>query len=81
MIATEIFTGQTPAEDFRDELQRMMKDAALKLGCSVEELKYRFDNNGVVEIARMESSEVVEMETKRIHKKNVKKLRKLKGLN
>jgi hypothetical protein len=81
MIATEIFTGKTPAEEFREELVEQMKAAALELGCDVEELKYRIDNVGIVEIARMEPDEISQMETDRVRKKQMKAIRKMRGVN
>lgn len=62
-----IFTGEPEdlAEEFRKELKTMMKAAALKMGCSVEMLKYRVDNFGVVEIEKMDEDEAKAMEIER----------------
>lgn len=73
--------NKTPAEDFRIELKTMLKKAALQMGCAVEQLKYRFGNNGVVEIAIMDEGEMSKMEEDRIRKKNVKLIRKMRSMN
>jgi hypothetical protein len=77
----KIYRGDTPADEFKAELTEMMKDAAIKFKCDVHQLKCRFANNGVVEIAKMDADEISEMEKKRIAKKNVKKIREQRGLN
>lgn len=63
----KIFTGEPEdlAEEFRKELKTMMKAAALQMGCSVEMLKYRVDNSGMVEIEKMEPDEAKAMEIQR----------------
>ncbi len=57
-----LYRGETPVEElqreFTDELKTMLKEAALKVGCSVEELKYRVSNDGIVEIQRMTLEEM-----------------------
>ena len=62
----KIHTGEAEdlAEEFRKELTHMMKAAALKMGCPVELLKYRVDNQGMVEIQKMEQdTKLAELKT------------------
>ena len=77
-----IYTGEPEdlAEEFRKELKTMMKAAALKMGCSVEMLKYRVDNTGVVEIEKMEPDEAKAMEIARKQAKLKKHILERKGL-
>ena len=57
-----IITPEKPVDqlqrDFTRELKSKMKEAALLLHCSVEELKYRVNNTGIVEIERMDKAEM-----------------------
>jgi hypothetical protein len=66
----KILTNETPVEqlqrDFTEELKDMMKQAAKRLGCPVEHLKYRVDNVGVVEIEQMDSQEAEDMRREEI---------------
>lgn len=81
----KIYKGQTPDEEiqqaFKDEMIGIMKDAALKMGCDVNWLKYRVDNLGRVEVAKMTEEEMVKSETERLRVKRLKAIRKIKGLN
>ena len=45
---------QELAEEFRKETKAKLKEAAIKLKCAPEELKYRIvdDDNGIIEIQR-----------------------------
>lgn len=81
MISTAIFTGKTPAEDFRAELIEKMKATALELNCPPEQLKCRFTSGGLVEIAKMEPDEMVFAEKCRIRKRNFNTIGKAKGLD
>lgn len=76
-----IYTGEPEdlAEEFRRELTHMMKAAALRMSCPVELLKYRVDNNGVVEIQKMEPDEAKAMELARKQNKLRKQIMKAKG--
>lgn len=82
---TKIFKGETPLEElgqaFRDEVEGMLKDAALKLNCAVEELKYRFDNLGRVEVVRMTLMEMKQAEEERQLELRKKKIRRVKGMD
>ena len=82
MIQPQIYTGQPEdvAEEFKDEVKGFLEDAAIKLGCNVEELKYRVNNVGIVEVERMDGHEIAQMEADRIHKKNIDIIKKRKGL-
>lgn len=86
MVArTKVYTGESPVEEiqqaFKEEMAEIMKDAALKLGCSVDELKYRFDNLGRVEVVRMTPEEMSEFELKRFCENKRKTIRRVKGLD
>lgn len=78
-----ILTNETPTEElkrrFSDEVRGMMKKAALRLGCDVEELKYRVNNAGVVEIQRMDPGEFISLAAKEVRQKRVSKIHKLRG--
>ena len=78
-----IITNETPTEElkrrFADEVRGMMKKAALNLGCDVEELKYRVNNAGVVEIQRMELSELIDLAAKEAIQSRELKIRKRRG--
>lgn len=79
----KIHTGEPEdlAEEFRKELKTMMKAAALQMGCSVEMLKYRVDNTGMVEIEKMEPDEAKAMEIARKQAKFRKQIMDRKGLS
>ena len=76
--------NETPAEqlqhDFTEELKDQMKEAALKFGCSVEELKYRVFNNGAVEIARMDAQEIQDRAKQEAQTARVRTVRKNRGV-
>ena len=74
--ASEISLG----EEFRQETMEMLKKVASDNKCNVEELKFSVNNLGVVNIQRMTSDEMLEMESKRIVEKEVKKIKKERGL-
>ena len=79
-----ILTQETPVEElqrtFTEELTEKMKEAAMRLGCPVEELKYRVGSNGVVEIARMTQAEMAERMRQDIIDGQVRKIRKDRGV-
>ena len=65
MVAkTKIYKGETPLGElqnaFKAEIEITLKDAALKMGCSIERLKYRFNNLGCIEVQKMTIEEMVE---------------------
>ncbi len=65
MVArTKIYKGESPLGElqgaFRDEVKGILEDAALKMKCNIEQLKYRFDNLGRVEIQKMTLDEMIE---------------------
>lgn len=72
----KIYKGETPIEElqqaFRDEMADILKNAALRMGCPVEQLKCRFDNLGRVEVQMMPEEEMNEMELQR-RKQKLKK--------
>lgn len=81
----KIFKGQTPYQElqqaFKDEMAEIMKDAALKMGCDVNQLKCRFDNLGRVEVAKMTETEMLEAEAEHQRKERVAAIRQAKGLD
>ncbi len=86
MVAqVKIYKGETPAEElqqaFTDEMTGIMKDAALKLNCSPEELKYRIDNLGRVEVRRMTLEEIVLDSKQREMNLRKKEIRRIKGID
>jgi len=60
---TEIYKGETPIGElqqaFKDEIKGILENAALKMKCSIDQLKYRFDNLGRVEVQKMTAGEMV----------------------
>ena len=79
-----IITGETPTEEiqrkFSEELKGMMKDAALKMNCNVNELKYRINNAGIVEIERMDAQDIIDMAAKDAANKRIIKVKKDRGV-
>jgi len=79
-----IITPETPVEElqraFTEELKGKMKEAAMRLGCPAEELKYRVDNNGVVEIARMDAAEMAERMRQDIIEGQIRRIKKDRGV-
>ena len=73
---TKIYRGETPVEElqreFKEEIQEILKDAAVKMKCSVEELKCRVDALGGVEVQRMIPDEMIKRENGRLEFKRVK---------
>ena len=47
-------------QTFKEEIKVILEAAALKMGCNIEQLKYRFDNLGRVEVQKMTIEEMVE---------------------
>lgn len=80
----EIFRGETPQEElqkaFQDEMRDILKDAALKMGCPAEMLKYRVDNMGKVEVQKMTFEEYAESEEQRKIMLRRKEIRRIKGI-
>ena len=70
----------TLADEFKQELTHMMKKAALDMGCNVEELKWRADNLGIVEIQRMDADEMLEMQAQDAEAKRIREIKKSRGL-
>ena len=64
MVKAKIYTGQSHTQEiqqaFRDEMKGIMNDASLKMKCPVEQLKFRFDNLGRVEVQMMTADEMIE---------------------
>ncbi len=65
MVAiNKIYKGESPLSElqnaFKEEMKGILKNAALKMGCNVEQLKCRFDNLGRVEVQKMTIEEMVE---------------------
>lgn len=65
MVArVKIYKGETPLGElqnaFKDEIKVILEYAALKMGCNIEQLKYRFDSLGQVEVQKMTIEEMVE---------------------
>ena len=83
MVAkNEIWTPESETnfgEEFRQELIGMMKKVALENKCNVEELKFSVNNTGMVNIQRMTPDEMIDRESKRIIKKQVKAIRKARN--
>ena len=79
-----IHTGEEPVEElqrkFTEELKGMLKKAAIELKCNVEELKYRTNNAGVVEIERMTAQEMIDMGISEAKQKNVIAIKKARGV-
>ena len=81
----KIFKGQTPVEEiaeaFVDELKGILEDAALRMHCDANQLKYRVDNTGQIEVSKMTEKEMVEMETERVRQKSIRAIRESRGLS
>ena len=81
MVArVKISTGESSAEEirqaFREELKGIMKNAALKFGCPVEQLKCRFDNLGCVEVQKMTLAEMAEKQREHERQKRAAVIRR-----
>jgi hypothetical protein len=57
-----------------------MKKAAIEMNCNVEELKYRVNNAGLVEIERMEAQEMIDMASHEAKQNRVIKIKKSRGV-
>jgi hypothetical protein len=79
-----IITGESPVEElqrrFSDELREMGKKAALELGCNVEELKYQFNNAGIVEFQKMTPQEMIDLGARDAHQKKVIAIKEARGV-
>lgn len=79
-----ILTNETPVEElkrkFSDEVRDMMKAAALELNCNVEELKYRVNNAGIVEIELMTPDELIELTGQETRQKKQIAIKKSRGV-
>ena len=80
MVAiNKIYKGKTPLGElqqaFKAEVKGILKDAALKMKCSIEQLKYRFDNLGRVEVQKMTAKEMVENQSKDQERKRIAGIR------
>ena len=80
MVAiNKIYKGETPLGElqqaFKAEIKGILKDAALKMKCSIEQLKYRFDNLGRVEVQKMTAKEMVENQNKDQERKRIAGIR------
>ncbi len=80
----KIYKGETQVEElqqaFRDEMKGILEDAALKMGCPVELLKYRVDNMGKVEVRKMTEDEYIESEKQRKIMLRRKQIRRSRGI-
>ena len=65
-------------EEFRKETQDMMKKIAFENNCSVEELKFTANSEGIVNIQKMTVKEMEETEEKRQKEKLKRDLLKIK---
>lgn len=86
MIArVKIYKGQTPVEElqqvFQDELKGIMEDAAIKMGCTLEKLKYRIDNMGHIEVQKMTPQEIMADQNQREVNSRKRKILRIKGIN
>ncbi len=80
MVArVKIYKGESPVEEiqqaFKEEMKDIMKNAALRLKCPVEQLKCRFDNLGRVEVMKMTPKEIIEKQKEHENKKRVSIIR------
>lgn len=70
----KIYKGETPMEELgqalKDEIKGILEDAAKRLKCNPEELKYRVDNLGQIEVVRMTLLEMKEAEQEKERQKN-----------
>lgn len=69
------------AEDFKQEVAKMMKKVALDNNCDVEDLKFTVNNMGAVNIRSKTAEDIKEEEKKRVIKENLAKYCKMKGLS
>lgn len=80
----KIFKGETPVQElqqaFTDEITGILEDAAKRLKCSPEELKYRVDSLGRIEVIRMTPLEMNEAATERELLKKKSLILKMRGL-
>lgn len=67
-MVAKIYKGESPLGELqtalKDEVEVILKDAALKMKCNIEQLKYRFDNLGRVEVQKMTIEEMVDNQNK-----------------
>lgn len=80
MVArTKIYKSESPLGElqnaFKQEIKSILENAALKIGCSVEQLKYRFDNLGQVEVQKMTIEEMVEKHKEDEERKKIAAIR------
>ncbi len=80
MVArVKIYKGESPVEEIhqalKEEMKDIIKDAALRLGCPVEQLKFRFDNLGRIEVMKMEPEEIVEKQKEHEKQKRIAVIR------
>ena len=79
MVKTNIYTGKSPVEEiqqaFRDEMEEIMKDASLQMKCPSEQLKYRINNLGIVEVQMMTADEMIEKRYEDEERKRVSLIR------
>lgn len=68
-------------EEFRQEIRYMMEKVAFEHNCNIEELKFSVNNMGIVNIQRMTPEEMLERESARIIKKQVKAIRESRGIS
>lgn len=80
----KIYKGETPMEElkqaFTDEIKGILEDAAKRLKCNPEELKYRVDNMGRVEVVRMTLIEMKEADAEKELQKKKSLILKSRGL-
>ncbi len=65
--------------DLIEEFYVFAKDAALRLGCDVEELKHTVNNKGQYNFQRMTPAEIAENEKQRIIEKRIKAIREARN--
>lgn len=80
MVAkTKIYKGETPLGElqnaFKEEVKGILKTAALKMKCNIEQLKYRFDNLGRVEVQKMTIEEMLQKNKEDEERKRVADIR------
>ena len=76
MVAiNKIYKGETSLSElqnaFKAEIEITLKDAALKMGCSIERLKYRFNNMGCIEVQKMTIEEMIERQKEDQERKRI----------
>ena len=75
----KIYKGETPLSElqnaFKEEIKVILEDAALKMKCSIEQLKYRFDSLGQVEVQKMTIEEMVDKRQEDEQRKRVAVIR------